>query len=355
MSYVDVPQSGGSTYWQDAAASFASLPAVGNTLGQVRAAVDTGNLYEWNGSAWALVGGFSAVTGPAASVDGEIALFNSTTGKVIKRATGTGFVKATSGVYGTASTVSLTSEVAGILPVANGGTNSSTALLNNRVMQSTGDKVVEAAAITASRVLISDANGIPTHNAAITASRALVSDASGFPVAATPTTTEINYVAGVSSAIQTQFSGKEPTISSGTSAQFWRGDKIFVTLNVAAMTATVAGTAAATGAIGEVLTASQATNTTTGVGSTGVWGNATSVSLTAGSWMVWGCAGFNENGATLTAGLQCGISASSTASGISEFDTTLGNYLISSTSDGLLPTPHVMVDIFYTDDLLSEH
>jgi hypothetical protein len=313
MAYVDVPQSGGSTYWQDAVASFASLPAVGNTIGQVRAAVDTGNLYEWDGSAWALVGGFSAVTGPAASVDGEIVLFNSTTGKVIKRATGTGFVKATSGVYGTASTVSLTAEVAGILPVANGGTNSNTALSNNRVMQSTGGKVQEAAAITANRVLISDANGIPVANASLTASRALVSDASGFPVAASPTTTEINYVAGVSSAIQTQLGGKEPSISSGTTAQFWRGDKTFVTLNVAAMSATVAGTAASTGAIGEVLTASQAANTRRASGNGGLGVNATSVSLTAGSWMVWGCAGFNENGATLTAGLQCGISASSTA------------------------------------------
>lgn len=38
---------------------------------------------------------------PASSVDAEIALFNSTTGKSIKRATGSGIVTATSGVYGT--------------------------------------------------------------------------------------------------------------------------------------------------------------------------------------------------------------------------------------------------------------
>lgn len=39
--------------------------------------------------------------GPSSSVDGEIALFSGTTGKVLKRATGSGIVKATSGVYST--------------------------------------------------------------------------------------------------------------------------------------------------------------------------------------------------------------------------------------------------------------
>jgi hypothetical protein len=40
--------------------------------------------------------------GPASSVDGEVVLFDSTTGKLGKRATGTGFVRATSGVYSAA-------------------------------------------------------------------------------------------------------------------------------------------------------------------------------------------------------------------------------------------------------------
>ena len=65
---------------------------------------------------------------------------------------------------GLGNLVSLTSGVSGILPVANGGTNSSTALNNNRVMRSSGGAVVEASAITASRALVSDANGIPTHS-----------------------------------------------------------------------------------------------------------------------------------------------------------------------------------------------
>jgi phosphohistidine swiveling domain-containing protein len=82
----------------------------------------------------------------------------------------------------------LTSSVTGVLPVANGGTNSSTTLNNNRVMQSSGGAIIEAAAITAARALISDSNGIPTHSAV--------------------TATELGYVSGVTSAIQTQLDAK---------------------------------------------------------------------------------------------------------------------------------------------------
>lgn len=85
-------------------------------------------------------------------------------------------------------TLSLTSEVTGILPIANGGTNSSASLNNNRLMVSSSSAIVEAAAITASRALISDSNGIPTHSSV--------------------TDTELGYVSGVSSAIQTQLDGK---------------------------------------------------------------------------------------------------------------------------------------------------
>jgi hypothetical protein len=46
-------------------------------------------------------GGIGDVVGPSSSVDSEIALFNSTTGKLIKRATGSGLAKLTSGVLST--------------------------------------------------------------------------------------------------------------------------------------------------------------------------------------------------------------------------------------------------------------
>lgn len=55
--------------------------------------------------------------------------------------------------------------VAGDLPtvtVAKGGTNSTTALNSNRFMISSGGAIVEASAVTASRVVVSDTNGLPT-------------------------------------------------------------------------------------------------------------------------------------------------------------------------------------------------
>jgi hypothetical protein len=91
------------------------------------------------------------------------------------------------------STIDLTTKVTGVLPIANGGTNSSTALNNNRIMLSSAGSIIESAAITASR--------------------ALVSDASGIPIASATTSTELGYVSGVTSAIQTQFSGKQDTIT----------------------------------------------------------------------------------------------------------------------------------------------
>lgn len=88
------------------------------------------------------------------------------------------------------ATIDLTAKVTGILPIANGGTNSSAALNNNRVMQSSGGAIVEAAAITASRALQSDSNGIP--------------------IASSVTSTELGYVSGVTSSIQTQLNSLVP-------------------------------------------------------------------------------------------------------------------------------------------------
>lgn len=92
--------------------------------------------------------------------------------------------------YGKGVTSSIQTQLNGkeptisVLSVAKGGTNSGSALSNNRVMKSSGGAIIEAAAITASRALVSDSNGIP--------------------VAATTTTTELNYVSGATSNIQTQ-------------------------------------------------------------------------------------------------------------------------------------------------------
>lgn len=88
------------------------VPAGGST-GQVLSKV---NGTDYN-TTWT-TNGTGDLSGPASSVASEIVLFDGTTGKLVKRATGTGLVKVTSGVYSTGS-VSLASEVTGNLPVGN--------------------------------------------------------------------------------------------------------------------------------------------------------------------------------------------------------------------------------------------
>lgn len=89
-------------------------------------------------------------------------------------------------------TADLTAQVTGVLPVANGGTNSSTSLNNNRVMQSSGGKIQEAAAITGSKALASDANGIP--------------------VASGTTSTELGYLSGIPSNTATLINELDPSL-----------------------------------------------------------------------------------------------------------------------------------------------
>lgn len=73
-------------------------------------------------------GGSGDVVGPAASVDSEIAIYSGTTGKVIKRATNTGLIKAASGVIATATAGTDYYNPGGTdVAVADGGTGASTA------------------------------------------------------------------------------------------------------------------------------------------------------------------------------------------------------------------------------------
>lgn len=58
------------------------------------------------------------------------------------------------------------------------------------------------------RLIATGGTGVTAEAAAITASRALVSDANGIPTHATTTATELGYVNGVTSAIQTQLDAK---------------------------------------------------------------------------------------------------------------------------------------------------
>ena len=76
----------------------------------------------------------------------------------------------------------------GVLPTISGGTNQT--------------------AWTANRLVYNNSTTQLSSLAAITANRVLISDTSGLPIAATTTATEIGYINGVTSAIQTQLNSK---------------------------------------------------------------------------------------------------------------------------------------------------
>lgn len=57
-SIVGIPGGGASTIWvKDPVASFAALPLVGNTAGDIRVTLDSGYGYVWDGARWTSIGG----------------------------------------------------------------------------------------------------------------------------------------------------------------------------------------------------------------------------------------------------------------------------------------------------------
>ena len=102
--------------------------------------------------------------------------------------------------------ISLTSGVSGILPIANGGTNSGTALTNNKVMVSSGGQIVESTVSTGQLALLSTATSSDVINTLI------LRDGTGSFTATNITTTGILTVAAGSAASPSiQFSGSTNT------------------------------------------------------------------------------------------------------------------------------------------------
>lgn len=281
-------------FWGPPVATSSALPAVG-TLGEVRLTIDTGFIYYWDSNSWEITGSG-------------------------------GFVPTSRNINTTAPLTgggSLASDLTLAIPAATSGANG---YLTSADWTTFNNKVATTRSIATTAPLTGGGDLSANRTFAMPVATAL---ADGYLDADDWTT----------------FNSKQPLITAGTTADYYRGDKTFVELNIAALTAVTSGAAAASGVIGQIVTASQAANTAAGVAATGDWGNAISVSIPAGRWLVWGTAGFNENSAVLTTSLSCGISASASGAGIGEFDTTVAAYTISGAADALFTTPHVPVNI----------
>lgn len=136
------------------------------------------------------VGRLTAV-GSAAYPAIQITSHNGTTGRVIATVDGTnqrlGILQGspsytldvsgdvnTTGVYRVNGTAISLANIGGVVPIANGGTNSSTALSGSSIIVSNGTNIVQGAAGTTSTVLHGNASGAPTYGAV-----ALASEVSG--------------------------------------------------------------------------------------------------------------------------------------------------------------------------------
>ena len=76
-------------------------------------------------------------------------------------ATGNALITGGVGVAPSYGKIGMTTHVSGVLPVANGGTNSSAALSNNRIVVSSGGAIVEASALTNGQLLIGSTGAAP--------------------------------------------------------------------------------------------------------------------------------------------------------------------------------------------------
>lgn len=193
-----------------------------------------------------------------------------------------------SGGGGLTGSVSLTNQVSGILPIANGGTNSGTTLNNLRFVISSGGAIVEAAALTANAPMRTDANGLPTIG-----STNLTSEVMGnLPLSQTSGSISLtNQVSGSLPLSQTSGSLSLSslagaiainTIANNDFAQIWNWDTIGSGVGLTLATAH-------TGFIGSVLKLSSTGNNAAAVGSllqitsTGTANKVTGISLTNAS------------------------------------------------------------------------
>lgn len=106
------------------------------------------------------------------------------------------------------SSAIVNADVSAAAAIAYSKLNLATSIVNADVAAAAAIARTKIASGTNYRILANDSSGVMSENVAITASRAVASDANGQLVASATTATELGYVNGVTSAIQTQLNTK---------------------------------------------------------------------------------------------------------------------------------------------------
>lgn len=184
----------GAGSWKPPVSTSSALPATGNT-GDCRAAKDTGVVYCWQGSSWAAPSGSGTVTSVGLKTDSTTdAMFANTTHVV----TGS--------------------------PITGSGNFTLTYKTQTANYGLFGPTTGAAAAPTFRAMISADLPAFLNTNS-LGNSLAMVTDSSGnINTAAATTATELGYVHGVTSAIQTQLGTKAPTASPAFTTQVTFGN-----------------------------------------------------------------------------------------------------------------------------------
>ncbi|MGZ3771824.1 MAG: beta strand repeat-containing protein, partial [Bdellovibrio sp.] len=193
-----------------------SKPVTANT-GDLFVATDTQKIYRFNGASWDLIsssggsGGTvtsitagTGLTGGTITNSGTIGLGTELTG--LNGLSTTGFVRRTAaGAYSTSTSVNLLADVAGTLPVTNGGTGQSTYTDGQLLIGNTATGSLSKSALTAGTgISITNGNGsITIANTGLTASSAFSGDVSG-----TSTTTSVDKIKGTAVSATAPTSGQ---------------------------------------------------------------------------------------------------------------------------------------------------
>jgi len=159
-------------------------------------------------------------TGQTVYAVGDL-LYANTTTTLARRAgvaTGNALISGGVGVAPSWGKVGLTTHVSGILPIANGGTNSSTALSNNRIMVSTGGQIRETAALTNGQILIGSTGAAPVVANITAGSGITVTNAAGsITIASTGGSSGFNKLYTLTSNNSITFGTAEKSLMSGGS------------------------------------------------------------------------------------------------------------------------------------------